>query len=82
MNHLLRGHYTSRRGSGAEYTYEGSWMALPQTVVWSAQVFQGGELAGTLAGRFRRTASPVTPATVVRVVEASIELQSGVSQEK
>lgn len=79
---VLRGRYTSRRGSGLDYTYEGSWMALRHSVVWSASVFRGGQLTGTLSGRFHTAETPVSPADVIRVVEASIELQSGVSQAK
>lgn len=78
---VLRGHYTSRRESGVDYTYEGAWFALAHSVVWNAHVFRGGELASTLTGRFHRPEGPVDPDTVIRVVEASIELQSGVSRQ-
>lgn len=76
---LIRGSYITRRDNGVRYTYESTWMELSHGVLWDARVFLGGELAGTLNGRFHAARGVPSPAVVTRVVEASIELQTGVT---
>lgn len=75
----IRGSYTTRRDNGLRYTYESTWMEVSHSVLWDARVFRGGELAGTLNGRFQAVGGAPSPAVVTRVVEASIELQTGVT---
>lgn len=76
---LIHGTYTTRRDAGVRYTYEGSWMEVSHSVLWNARIFRGGELAGALAGRFHADADALSPLVVARVVETSIELQTGVA---
>lgn len=75
----IRGTYTTRREKGEEYTYECSWQVISHSVIWDAKVFRDGKPVGTLNGRFQAGEGSESPVVVVRVVEASIELQTAMA---
>lgn len=77
MEPRLSGTYTTRRGGGITYAYDGFWTEVNKTVTWDAKVRRDGELVGNPSGVINEVPRNSNIDALVRDnIEASIEARN------